>query len=42
MMLAIFTPPLMAIAKQEGWLPSRVRKAKERKEPEAKAAEEGK
>jgi hypothetical protein len=42
MMLAIFTPPLMALAKQKGWLPSRVRKAKAQKEPEAKAAEEGK
>jgi hypothetical protein len=27
MMIAIFSPPLIALAKQEGWLPSRAKKA---------------
>jgi hypothetical protein len=27
MMIAIFLPPLVALAKQEGWLPSRGKKA---------------
>jgi hypothetical protein len=27
MMIAIFSPPLIAVAKQEGWLPSRSKKA---------------
>lgn len=27
MMMAIFSPPLIALAKQEGWLPSRGKKA---------------
>ena len=27
MMIAIFAPPLLALARQEGWLPSRTKKA---------------
>jgi hypothetical protein len=32
MMIAIFLPPLVAIAKQEGWLPSRGKKQNAAKE----------